>query len=347
MTNGTRLLIIHGFIVCLLSLQIPNARGGEEPVNVPNIPVGREIHLESESFTGRLLDNVANAGHEGSGFNPLCLKLFPGKPIFRPDFVGLNFEHIFNGAAADKGICMFTPRKDVCELVAISTSSASIKWPIEHSSWNMACSMTYQLIHPNAIDIHFEATPSTARFPLGYAAFMWASYMNRTRERCIHFMGIDGDKEGWIRFGEDLPEGFETGTVSFKGVPDLPYEKETATLNILEHPTKKFTQPFYYGLIDGDNDLDTRDDTLVYIMMFDQTESIRFALWNFIRDANNQPDPHSPAWDWQFVIRNPEVGTTYGYRARVVIKPFSDREDVEREYAAWKASLDQGHSLKP
>ncbi len=313
---------------------------------MPNIPVGREIHLESESFTGRLLDNVSNAGQEGSGFNPLFLKIYPGKPIFRADFVGLNFEHIFNGAAADKAICMFTPRKDVCELVSLSPSCTSIRWPAENSSWKMGCSMTYQLTNHNAIDIQFEATPTMDCFPLGYAAFMWASYMNRTRERCIHFMGTDGEREGWIRFGEDLQEGFETGTVSFKGVSDLPYEKETATLNILEHPTKKFIQPFYYGFIDGDNDLGTRNDTLVYIMMFDQTESIRFALWNFIRDANNQPDPHSPAWDWQFVIRKPEVGKTYGYHARVVIKPYAGLEDVEREYAAWKASLEGGSALK-
>ncbi len=338
MANTNRPYLVCVLLISTLNPFIPEAQGGGESAQAPQPPLGHEILLESPDFTGRLLDNVSNAMHQGSGFNPLCYRHYPGKPVFRPDLVGLNFEHIFNGSAADKGICMFTPRKDVCELVSISTSSASLHWPMEHSSWNMGCSMTYQMASPNAIDIQFEVTPSADRFPLGYAAFMWASYMHRTRERCIHFLGQEGDRHGWIRFGEDLPQGFETGTVSFKDVPDLPYEKETATLNILEHPTKKFTKPFYYGLIDGDNDPATQDDTLVYIMMFDQSETIRFALWNFIRDSNNQPDPHSPAWDWQFVIHKPEVGKTYGYRARVVIKPFAGREDVEKEYANWKGS---------
>lgn len=342
MANGMRVILacmfmLHGLTVCTEDVQ---GEGGS--VATSQTAAGRELFLESPSFSGRLLDNLANAGHEGSGFNPLCIDLYPGKPVFRPDFVGLNFEHIFNGAAADKGICMFTPRKDACELVPISSSSASIKWPVEHSSWGLGCTMTYQLAGPNAIDILFEATPTADRFPLGYAAFMWASYMNRTRERSIHFIGRNGTEEGWIGFGEDLSEGFETGTVSCAGVPDLPYEKKTATLNILEHGTKKFSQPFYYGLIDGDNDLATGGDTLAYIVMFDQTETIRFALWNFIRDSNHQPDPHSPAWDWQFVIHHPEVGKTYSYRARVVIKPFAGGEDVQREYKAWRASLDTG-----
>ncbi len=304
-----------------------------------------EASMSSGNLFGRLVDNIANAKGQGSGFHPLYHRLYPDSPIFRSEFVGLNFEHVFNGAAADKDRCMFTPRKDRCELMTHSMQRASLHWPADHSSWDMNCATTYTLAAPNSIDITFEATPSAARFPLGYAAFMWASYVNRTRERRIHFIGRDAESEGagWITFGDDLDNGFETGTVSFFGVPDLPYEEGAQTLNTIEHPSKKFLKPFYYGLLDGDNDPATQDDTLVYIMMFDQTESIRFALWNFIKDASGQPDPHSPAWDWQYVVRDPQPGRTYGYRARVVIKPFVSREDVECEYEVWHASL-EGHA---
>lgn len=296
-----------------------------------------EAHLEADSLAGVLLDNVANAKRQGSGFNPLYHAAYPEKPIYRLDAVGLNFEHVFNGVAADKGLCMFTPRKDRCEIEVEGGACATLRWPAERSSWGIACHMTYRFSAPNAIDLTFSATPGAARFPKGYAVFMWASYMNRTRERTIHFLGSDGVHEGWTAFGEDIEGGFETGTVSFAGVPDLPYEEGAQTLNLVEHPSKKFRKPFYYGLIDGDNNLETQDDTLAYIMMFDQTEAIRFAMWNFIKDAAGRPDPHSPAWDWQYVIRNPEPGKTYGYRARVVIKPFAGCEDVEREYEAWRA----------
>jgi hypothetical protein len=64
-------------------------------------------------------------------------------------------------------------------------------------------------------------TPSAARFPLGYAAFMWASYMNRTRERRIHFSGSDAGREGWISFGDDLDRAYGENIQSYSA-PDGP-----------------------------------------------------------------------------------------------------------------------------
>jgi hypothetical protein len=301
---------------------------------IPTAQMLHEVQLSAGELTGRLLDNLANHNH--SGFNPLWHSFAPGNSLFRTDLVGLNYEHIYNGAAADREISMFTPRKENCELVVHSTDSATLRWPLELSAWKIGCELSYRLIAPHAVDLTFSATPTVDRFPLRYVVFMWASYMNRTRERTIHFLGRDGAQEGWINFGEDTPEGFETGAVGYEGLPPLRYEEGAQTLNILEHPTKQFKKPFYYGLLDADHDLKTATDTLVYIMMFDQTEPIRFALWNFIQDEQGKPDPHSPAWDWQFVIRQPVVGQTYRYHARVVIKPFLGREDVEREYEAWR-----------
>ena len=157
--------------------------------------------------------------------------------------------------------------------------------------------------------------------------------MNCTRSREIHFLGREGGREGWVTFRNMVIDEHEGGTVAHVDARPLPYEEESRSLNIIEHPTMKFIEPFYYGLVDGDNDLKTEDDTLVYIMMFDQTVPIRFAVW--------RADTHSPAWDWQYVIRDPEVGRTYGYRARVVIKPWVDHYDVVQEYRSWRKELDQ------
>ena len=297
--------------------------------------------LDSSTLTGWILDNRANEGRSGSGFNPLYLKEYPGENLFLDSHVGLNFEHVFDGTAAHRDLARFTPRKDPCRVVAHSPSSVSIQWPAETSSWGMVCEMCYTLSEEHCIDLEFRTTPTREAFPLGYAAMMWASYMNHARDRLIHFYGTDGQEEGWVSFGE-APEGgdFETGTVACAGVPDLPFEEGADLLNLREHPTKKFTLPFYYGLIDGDGDPSTGEDTMVYIMMFDQRDPIRFAMWNFERDAAGRTDPRSPAWDWQFVIRDPKPGQTYGYRARVVCKPFSGAEDVHLEYLRWAESLE-------
>jgi hypothetical protein len=299
----------------------------------------RIVALSSPSFAGRLLDNVANHGRQGSGFSPLCLQCYPGKDLYRDDLVGINFEHVFNGMAADREQSKSTPRKDPCILTARSRNEALLRWPAEGSSWGLECEMRYSLKKPGAVDLEFSVTPTKDRFALGYVALMWASYMNHARDRRIYFPGTDGERDGWMSFGDDKPDGFETGTVAASGVDHLPYEQGAQTLNLIEHPSKRFLEPFYYGLLDGDHDLTTTNDTLAYIVMFDQRESVRFALWNFITDSSGQADTHSPAWDWQFVIREPRITKTYGYRARILVKPFTGPDAIRAEYQRWSKKI--------
>lgn len=298
--------------------------------------------LSNAVWTGRLYDNVGNEGREGSGFNPLWHRLYAGQSLFRLDAVGLNFEHIFDGSEKHKELAMFTPRKDATRLEVHSAESVTVHWPAEGSSWGVECAMRYTLSADDAVDMEFSAIPREDRFELGFAAMMWASYMNHTRDRLIHFYGTQDGEEGWISFGEDTGDGFETGTVAYAGATPLPYEEGAQTLNLIEHPTKKFLEPFYYGLVDGDGDTATDDDMMAYVMMFDRTEPIRFAMWNFIRDAEGKADAHSPAWDWQYVIRDPEVNGRYGYRARMQYVRFENAESVRRLYEGWKSSWDDG-----
>lgn len=305
-----------------------------------NPKIGYSTPVENAVLVGTVHENVSNAKHSGSGFNPLCLREFPAHNLFRDDYVGLNFEHIFNGTAKDKDLAMFTPRKDRCRLEVHDRQSLSLHWEARDSAWAMDCSMRYTL-RENGVDMAFSATPRDDRFPLGFAALMWASYMGRTRERPIHFYGTENGREQWVSFGEDAGDDFEKGTVAYAGVDPLPFEEGAQILNLVESTTKRFLLPFYYGVIDCDGDLGTSEDARLYVMMFDQREPIRFALWNFIQDEAKQPDPHSPAWDWQYVIRQPRVGQTYGYRARMEVLPLTEAELLKREYESWLNALDQ------
>ena len=63
-------------------------------------------------------------------------------------------------------------------------------------------------------------------------------------------------------------------------------------------------------------------------MMFDQVEAIRLALWNFVKDEDGNADPHCPAWDWQFVVREPQVSKWYGYRARMLCMTIAEPDDA-------------------
>lgn len=298
------------------------------------------IQFDSHRFSGMLHDNISNAQRQGSGFTPLTIKSYPRKNIFRDDAVGFNFEHIFNGAKDQHGISMFTPRKDPCSIIREGDHKLRIDWPANGSQWKMKASMIYDFSNKDYIDITFKCSPMRDMYPQGYVAMMWASYMQKALDRKIHFWGKDGDRIGWVSFGENLNEQIEVGTVAHQNSSALPYEKGSQNLNIVEHTTKKFMTPFYYGLLDGDQNLSTINDKLLYMVLFDQTDSIRFAMWNFYKDESGEPDTHSPAWDWQFAIKNPQIGKTYSYKARIIIKPYKGTQDIWKEYQSWQDHLD-------
>jgi hypothetical protein len=70
----------------------------------------------------------------------------------------------------------------------------------------------------------------------------------------------------------------------------------------------------------------------VFLLMFDRQDDIRFS---------HSPigGGGTPAWDFQFIIPNYQVGRKYGFRARIVVKKFtrqeSARKDAIQEYERW------------
>ena len=65
---------------------------------------GERVTLKAGKLAGVLHDNASNAGRDGAGFTPLRYMDYPNAILYRPDQVGLNFEHIFNGLA--KGLAI-------------------------------------------------------------------------------------------------------------------------------------------------------------------------------------------------------------------------------------------------
>lgn len=290
------------------------------------------VHLFNADFTG---DLFVNQGQAMSGFRYLASTATPWRTLFST--AGLNFEHVFNGVAADNYRNTFTPRVDPCYLVAHSetsdaASAASLVWPSASSSWNMDCQMDFVLSGGNSIDITFQATPRQDHFGLGYAGFMWASYMAGAKSRDLYFFGTrDQHDLALIRFGREYPNGprGEVGVIGYRGAPPLPFEPDSRSLDIRENEHFKFVLPFFYGLMDLDGNACTEDSPMAFMMMFDQAEPVRFTLWNWSSNT------HGPAWDWNYIARHPKVGETCGYAARVVYKPNVNEMDLLREYVRW------------
>src|SRR5262249_3670927 len=87
-------------------------------------------------------------------------------------------------------------------------------------------------------------------------------------------------------------------------------------------------KPFYCGQVSGGMGYEIMFDKLLNVA---SGEEMRFYIFKLI--------PGNPAWDFGYVIRNPQVATNYRLRGRMVWKPFVSLDDCEAEYNAWSASL--------
>lgn len=82
----------------------------------------------------------------------------------------------------------------------------------------------------------------------------------------------------------------------------------------------RFAEPLFWG----------RFRNMVLIYMFDDAERIRFS------QSPTGGGGKNPAWDFQFIIRDFKVNRPYGFRARLVYKPFTGVSETTAEYRRWR-----------
>jgi hypothetical protein len=246
---------------------------------------------------------------------------------------GLNFEHIISGHANPNNA--FTPRKGPFPMTVLPDGrSVQLTRKREDDPWAMSSTLTYTVTPPHYVDMHFRCTPHDASLfgERGYAVLFFANYMHDVENLALHFRGKTGPdaEESWI--AADAPPGHpdwnQGGTYRSLDASDLAYDAgHNFRLNSWSYDWPRFTQPFYYGRA-------ARGMTLM--MMFDRTQSdvdeVRFSLFKFKTKRHPRP-----AWDFQYVIRGIEAEREYGFRARLVWKPFVSAEDCQREYDQWRA----------
>ncbi len=208
-----------------------------------------------------------------------------------------------------------------------STASVEARWPIWVSGDRLECRMRHTLSGKNAVDILFEVAPQGAGSHPAPLVFTWVSHVRGACGPAIHFPGVREGTEGWVSFGDNPGE---RGVVHGMQVPG----QKGLAANGMAGPGPveevSFSEPVYYGLVDGDQNDATDSDMMAFILMFDRPEDTRFVL----RDCED--NTRAVEWDWQFVIQPPEAGKACSRRARMVYKPFLGREDVLAEYRAWR-----------
>lgn len=291
-------------------------------------PNEHTARLETGALRVVVADNEAFGTIHRAGYNGVAelLVTAPGaKNLFVPSVAGLNFEHIFSGDALSFSWNIFEPRRAPIQLVRGSATRVELQQErTEH--WPLRSRLTYEVTN-DAIDFTYCGTPlSDAWRKHGYIGVFFASYIDKPEDMSLQFIGRSRPGRGdarprWIKhlpashglaanhrpagsaWDPPLDEGFNIPLA--KGASDFEY-----------------LYPFYFGR-SGEN---------VFIMMFERPHDggeLRFAQSPSGGGAGN------PAWDFVYFQRGYEVNREFCFRARAVLRKFSNVDEVIRLYEHW------------
>ena len=283
--------------------------------------------LRAGDLTAVVGDNSAEGEH-CAGYNGVwSLHHAAGtRSVFVPALAGLNLEHIVTGEHLDgDSKLFFEPRNAPMSFKQLSESEVELCQPptptFHIESWTR-----FRLAAPHYLDMSFRCVAHERLFTRGYLALFWASYINAPTDKSMYFLGgLDGQKNFWTQFCTQWHN--DQSTVRHRDdmfeMTFAPGGRDTLFKRLSRF---RFDQPFYYGNFDD----------LVWLVMFDRAEGIRFAHSPSGGGAISTLQTTNPAWDFQFLIEKPEVMKEYSFRVRTVLRPRCSREELLAEFEKWK-----------
>lgn len=294
----------------------------------PDKTVGHAT-LKAGDLTAVVGDNSAEGEHR-AGYNGVwSLHHAAGtRSVFVPAVAGLNLEHIVTGEHLDgDSKRFFEPRNAPMSFKQLGESEAELHQPptpVFHvESWTR-----FRLVAPHYLDMNFRFVAHEAVFPNGYLALFWASYIHAPADKSIYFLGgLDGQKNLWTQLCTQWHN--DQSTVRNRSdrfeMAFAPGSRETLFKSLSR---LRFDQPFFYGNFDD----------LVWQVMFDRGDAIRFTHSPSGGGVNPALQSTNPAWDFQFLVERPEVGKEYSFRVRTVLRPRCSRVELLTEFQNWKSS---------
>lgn len=283
--------------------------------------------LRAGDLTAVVGDNAADGAHR-AGYNGLWSLTHRNEAtnLFVPAVAGLNLEHIFDGDRRDRDnsrTIFFEPRNAPMTLRRISDTEAELHQPpTPHShleSWTR-----FTLRAPHFVDFQFRFRPTQHAFAHGYIGLFWASYMNAPEDKSIYF------RNGGIWHQLCTPVHNDGSTVRHRDDrTELRFSRDYPVALYCNFSPLRFAEPFYYGNF----------RSMMYLLMFDRTEGIRFTHSPSGGGGNKELQTTNPAWDFQYILPKYEVKREYAFRACLAYRPRVGRSELLRDYEAWRKSL--------
>ena len=182
----------------------------------------------------------------------------------------------------------------------------------------------YRLLDDGVIEMTFECIPRARAFKTGYIGLFWASYIHTPESLDVHFRGRDAEdsRTRWIR-GVTPGHGVDSTHVAAGDHRVFPHDAKFPLTLVFNRSRYVVDEPWYYGVSHG--------MALVYV--FRKGDQIRFA------QSPSGGGRGNPAWDFQFLIPDYEVGTRYGFVMRAMYAPYESAEQVERATRKHRSAL--------
>lgn len=280
-------------------------------------------------LTAVIGDNAGEGDHR-AGYNGVWSLTHRTEPtnLFVPAVAGLNLEHIFDGETIDppgKTDRFFEPRNAKMTFRKLSPTEAELHQP-PTPTFFLESTTRFTLREPDIIDFHFRFKASQHVFKRGYLGLFWASYINAPEDKSMYLRG----KNLWLQHCTPAHNALST-VVHEADKFELTFAKDHRDCLYKSLSPLRYELPLFYGLFRKH----------IFVVMFDRTAGLRLTHSPSGGGGNAALQTTNPAWDFQYVLPKYEVNTDYELRARAIYRERCSREQVLKEYDAWRKALDR------
>ena len=246
--------------------------------------------------------------------------------LFVPPYAGLNFEHIHDGTIQPRDI-LFEPRLAPLEIRRMSEYAVELHQP-PTPHWKLESRLRYELLDDGVIEMSLECIPRARTFKHDYIGLFFASYIHQPESLDIHFLGQPADamrsEPEWIR-GVTPAHGTLATHLDVEDRRDFPHDPDFPLTLVFNRSNFRYREPWYYGVSHG----------MAFVQMFRPGDEVRFSQSPSGGGAGN------PAWDFQWLIPQYQVGKRYRFVMRAMYVPFQSREQLIELTAPHRAALKQ------
>ena len=315
--------VFVGLAVFVLKCSAAEPRG---PASDEDIVVLKTAQLEV--MVGNNCWREADGVRHHAGYNGLFsirAKQQAESP-FVPAYAGWNLEHYFDARPrADRNV-FFEPRFAEMKTQRIDPQTVELHQPAtpvyQVESWTR-----FSVVEPNAIDFSFRCRPHRDDYAGDFLGMFWASYINGPNDKSMYFLDADSTRQKPLWRQLCTQQHNLNSTVRFAGDRiELSFESDDA-LFANESPLR-YSAPFFYG----------RFRNMVLIYVFRPDPNLRFTHSPTGGGMTADGTDTNPAWDFQWIIPQPEKNHEYQLQGRLIYKPWRGRQDVLAEVARYLPS---------